>query len=620
MATELKRESIWDFQNRLLQTVVVPKTIEDLVLALQEISRQVHEWAGPAFPYPAAMQQAVTGTSDRRAVHLNRRLNSRKLLNSHIETIEAFLSGKPVQYRKGGMLKYDCGHEMAYPYEAMFLDLLLAQQKLIPGLTTIDIYPPRKLTVGRLRLLRDVQVLRGKLTEVNGRTITDDDRMESVKRLSRKISLKLDNEEANGALARSIAKADPFDKAGVFNILLPSIFYSLLSLETVPTRRRLDRTNYVKDEDSVVVSIAPQVMPLGDYWRWIKNRVTAELTIQALEFEFRTLDTRPECSPELRGTKQGQDEVDAWKRGGRRRMIRSPLNDAGSYSAKRRMAYAAIDEASPDEANFEITADGGFESIELSDCDIQPDEPSYLDIEHPIEGTDPAIESLGVEAGVNPADIVRSVCSGMTKRDRQYLRALSAIMLDAPGMSMDDAHLAVQKKLRITDKNRRQIWFRIKRSAKIAQHTTDLERDALGGHIVLRPDGTEIRLPAWAIGMLRHLQLVLDEPGKPPQLNAGAYLIAGSVHSLAKELVRREMLPEAPAIVTKNEVVHHEAHPARKDEARQVVGKSADLPAACYHGYSQAAMGRLARVLGPDLSGPGERISCRCAKCRPCPQ
>jgi hypothetical protein len=90
-------------------------------------------------------------------------------------------------------------------------------------------------------------------------------------------------------------------------------------------------------------------------------------------------------------------------------------------------------------------------------------------------------------------------------------------------MSMDDAHLAVQKKLRITAGNRRQIWFRIKRSAKIAQHTADLERDALGGHPILRrPDGTEMRLPAWAIGMLRHLQLVLDEPGKPPQLNAGA--------------------------------------------------------------------------------------------------
>jgi hypothetical protein len=307
---------------------------------------------------------------------------------------------------------------------------------------------------------------------------------------------------------------------------------------------------------------------------------------------------------------QGEAEIEAWERGpkpgnGPVELVR--FGDAEKVMS-RLGRFQAIDEASPDEANFEVSLDGefgSFDSIEASDSDYQPLDLADCDIANTIDETAPVIESLGVEAGVNPADIVRGVCSGMTKRDRQYLRALSAIMSDAPGISMDDAHLAVQKKLRITDNNRRQIWLRIKRSAKIAQHTTDLERDALGGHPILRPDGTEMRLPAWAIGMLRHLQLVLDEPGKPPQISAGAYLIAGNdEHLLLRDGRYRQDLAGTDGV-------------QRGREKREIV-VSADLPAACYHGYGQAAMGRLARVLGPDLSGPGERLSCNCPKCRLC--
>jgi len=505
---------------------------------------------------------------------------------------------------------------------------LLGDQGVVPELWYYDLAPISALTIDDLQLYRDLQIMRGVIPPAS-----EDEKLEAIRRVVRRIPSKLRKGEANDALARMIMTGDPYTKAEVRTMLLPMLAYEVLAMEQMPARRRIGRS-HIKSVSDKVAEIVPRTLTIRDYWLWFKTRLQSALEEYVLGLGFKEAGTVSPKTPELRGTMQGEAEIEAWERGpkpgnGPVELVR--FGDAEKVMS-RLGRFQAIDEASPDEANFEVSLDGefgSFDSIEASDSDYQPLDLADCDIANTIDETAPVIESLGVEAGVNPADIVRGVCSGMAKRDRQYLRALSAIMSDTPGMSMDDAHLAVQKKLGITDKNRRQIWFRIKRSAKIAQHTTDLERDALGGHPILRPDGTEIRLPAWAIGMLRHLQLVLDEPGKPPQSNAGAYLVAGSVHLLAKELVRRELetigiLSKAPigdeaaAIVTRKGVAHHGAVPTRNDEVRQVVGKSADLPAACYHGYGQAAMGRLARVLGPDLSGPGERLSCNCPKCRLC--
>ena len=475
---------------------------------------------------------------------------------------------------------------------------LLGDQGVVPELWYYDLAPISALTIDDLQLYRDLQIMRGVIPPAS-----EDEKLEAIRRVVRRIPLKLRKGEANDALARMIIAGTPYAKAEVRTMLLPMLAYEVLAMEQMPARRRIGRS-HIKSVSDKVAEIVPRTLTIRDYWLWFRTRLQSALEEYALETEYKERGTVHEKSPEFRGTKQGADEIRAWER--RHRNVRTviPIDRVtGAYFVDRKRGHSAIDEASPDEANFEIAPDGefgSFDSIKSSDLDFEPFDLAECDLANTIEGADPAIDSLGVEAGVNPADIVRGVCGGMTKRDRQYLRALSATMSDAPGMSMEDAHLAVQKKLRITAGNRRQIWLRIMRYAKIAQHTTDLERDALGGHPILRPDGTEVRLPAWAIGMLRHLQLVLDEPGKPPQLNAGAYLVAGNAEHLLKEIVR------------------YRERPTRKDEVRQVVGKSADLPAACYHGYSQAAMGRLARVLGPDLSGPGDRLSCNCPKCRLC--
>lgn len=478
---------------------------------------------------------------------------------------------------------------------------LLGEQRVVPELWYYDLAPISALTINDLQLYRDLQIVRGIIPPAS-----EDKKLEAIRRVVRRIPSKLRKGEANDALARMIMAGTPYTKAEVRTMLLPMLAYEVLGLEQTPTRRRIGRS-HIKNVSDKVVEIVPRTLTIRDYWLWFRTRLQSALEEYVLGLGFGEAGTVSPKTPELRGTMQGEAEIEAWERGpkpGNRPVELVRFGDAEKVMS-RLGRLRAIDEASPDEANFEVSLDGGFgsfDSIEASDSDYRPLDLADCDIANTIDETAPAIESLGMEAGVNPADIVRGVCGGMTKRDRQYLRALSAIMSDTPGMSIDDAHLAVQKKLRITDKNRRQIWFRIKRSAKIEQHTIDLERASRGGHPVLRPDDTEMRLPAWAIGMLRHLQLVLDEPGKLPQLSAGAYLIAGNAEHLLKQIVR------------------YQQRPTRKDEVHQEIGKSADLPAACYHGYGQEAMGRLARVLGPDLSGPGDRLVCNCPKCRLCPQ
>lgn len=423
------------------------------------------------------------------------------------------------------------------PAHRVLVYIILDRQRLIPGLRYSDIAPIARLEIETLQPYRDLQIIRGLIPPpIDIKDATKDARLAAAQRISKLIPLNLANPEANGALSRMIKRRYPYGKAGFRKLLLPSLVFESIGDESTLQDWRKG-SKWIKTLENAKAQAQPLAYPLSEYWKWLKNRT--------------------------------QSALERWV------LLENEGNPDG---------FKMIEASTYDEANPTISCDGGFDSIEISDSDYVPDSIFDCDIDNRIYDLAPAAEDLGAEIGIDAIVAMDAIQKNAGKRGKSYLAALSRIIRGNPEISSSEAHRMAREELGITDNNGRQILLRIKRAASIAQRTIDLERASQGGHPLLRPDGTEIRVPAWVIGALDKIRLLLPaEEGRPRRLNPAIYAILGNTEKVV------------------------------------VVG-GADGDHALFGDpdgvFLSPKMSRLAMVLGRDLSGPGERLTCNCPKCR----
>jgi hypothetical protein len=582
---EQKQESLHDFEQRLFATVKLPWTLEGLISCLQRIAYLIQDWyktlqwgrAGPSIQ--AIVAEDFEGSK---------------------QDIVFFIN------------------DPRTPFDRYFLDEFLSKQTLIPGLLTQDIYPASKLTLDRLQLYQDVQIFRGKIRSVDEvKLLSEREKTEAVHRLAERIPLKLANREANDALSRMIARGSPFTKMGIRDTLLPSIFTLQINKEFIPARRRVNRTQYLKTTEDKVAIVKPKVYPLLAYWEWLQDRVQADLEAYVLELEFKDVDkeTKAAMSPELRGTHQGEVELTDYKKKldqGKRQKVEIVYGADFDRLARgdRRGRNLAIDEASPDEANFEICSDRGFdeegnpvesESGKGGDLFDRTNSEAYEfaedafenDIGDQLQDLQPALEDLSKEIKVDRLIVLETIKGDLTKRDKQYLKTLSAIMRDDPGAGISNARTRARDRLKLTPVNERQIWSRIRQRSEVKARQKYFDTIGIQGHILLRPDGSEMRVPAWVFGVLRGMNLLLESGGSA-QLSPAIYIFLGN---------------DKKIITSNRQICGRRSTPDRYDKDK--FPTRADL---C--GIRPGTITRLVQTLGRDLSGPGEKIVCDCPNCR----
>ena len=468
------------------------------------------------------------------------------------------------------------------------LERFLGSQRLIPDLWYYDIAPISDLALADLQLYQDLQILRGKLGSINGtRRLTDEERLAAVRRLAEKIPLKLANREAHDELSRMMARGMPYTKNGIRNSLLPALFHDQLKNEEIPERKRINRTEYIQTPAGLIPKVKPSEYTLSTYWIWLKQGVQAALEKWVLESADKPGDkeTKRATSPALLGVSYNEwgriiSESEEYDRRRKRNQPKVEIVYESDYDLlTTRKRFSAIEEASPDEANFE------FDTFREASAEVEVDDdagrsltdmtgPDVSGFEDELLGDDWLSEShlwqdLAHEIEVDPLVVTRTIKSDLTGRQKQYWVALSKIVHDEPDIKIQEARARVNRKLRLTAGNGRQIWDRLKHAAKVRKRNEYYDSLGIRGHALLRPDGTEMRVPSFVLRLLQQQNLII-RGSRPPKLNRAIW-----------------------------------------GYLRNVCGpQKLKAPNGNY-----AAL-RILRTLGVDLSGPRE-VSCDCSRCRP---
>lgn len=474
-------------------------------------------------------------------------------------------------------------------WQSVLFDRLIEDQRIIPGLSYTDIAPISKLTLTDLQLYQDIQIFRGKLNSTDGiKQLTDEERLAAVRRLAERIPLKLAKKEAHDALSRMIARGDPYTKAGIRKILLPSLFYEQLKSEGIAQKKRINRTEWIKTFTGLTPEVRPSGYTLSTYWVWLKQGVQAALEKWVLESADKPGDreTKRATSPALLGVSYNEwgriiTESEEYDRRRKHNPPKVEIVYESDYDllTTRHKRFVAIEEASPDEANFDL------DTVREASAEVEVDDdagrsltdmtgPDVSGFEDELLGDDWLSEShlwqdLAHEIEVDPLVVTRTIKSDLTGRQKQYWVALSKIVHDEPDIKIQEARARVNRKLRLTAGNGRQIWDRLKHAAKVRKRNEYYDSLGIRGHALLRPDGTEMRVPFYILRLLQHQNLII-RGSRPPRLNRGIFGFLRNVCGPQKL--------KAPN------------------------GNYAAL--------------RILRTLGVDLSGPRE-VSCDCSRCRP---
>lgn len=489
----------------------------------------------------------------------------------------------------------DCDDRREYLARITSLEIYL--RHCIPGLDVFSLLPISELTIDKLRLYQDIQIFRGKIRTLDGiRRLSDDDRLAAVRRLAAKIPLKLANPEAHDALTRMIGRGDPYTKSQIRDALLPELFYEQLKGEKKEIRRRINRTQYIKTPQNDVAQIAPGIFPLREYWGWLQDGVQKALEAFALENESKD-------KSKIKIVYGVDYDREIWEDG--------------------QAENLAIQQGNPDEANITFDGTRGWEGVGLADDDEFAADSFEDDIGDRLEELRPSLDDLAREIKIDPVVVLDTVKSDLNPRDREYITKLLRTFKNDPGLSLPEARKRTREKMKIAQSNERQIWFRFKHYSGVKGRHKYIDAIAAPGHTLLRPDGTEMHIPAWALGLLRRLNLLLDS-GPVPQLSPAIWIILG-----------KTVIPIAPTTATTNPNPAIEPTKPQWNSFHKEM-ESANLPSSVYRGISPTThhrpksdlfemrharhwrtgtVERLVLLLGRNLEGP-KTIVCDCPRCR----
>lgn len=581
-------------------------------------------------------------------------------------------------------------------WQSVLFDRLIENQRIIPGLSYTDIAPISKLTLTDLQLYQDIQIFRGKLNSTDGiKQLTDEERLAAVRRLAERIPLKLAKKEAHDALSRMIARGDPYTKAGIRKILLPSLFYEQLKNEGIAQKKRINRTEWIKTFTGLTPEVRPSGYTLSTYWVWLKDEVQKALQFYVLELESRDpkKQSKRAASPVLLGIDYNRwgeitNETGEYEKNKRRSHepsveIISGADFGNLARNSRKRHYEAIDEASPDEANFELCSDRGFDEdgnpteaksglgSDLFDT-ANPEAYEFAEdaFESDLEGLEELqqpIEILAKEIKVDPVIVLDTVKSELKPRDRKYVTRLLKILHNSPRLSLPEARKQTREKLGIKPGNERQIWSRITHYSGVKGRQKYYDAVSAHGHALLRPDGTEMRVPAWVFGALRGMNLLLESQSGAPQLSPAIHAVLGKPERAvtAKRNITRKRIfmpavqipPSVPVVISTSNDLAVKAKPPIKlsgtaDGKRYSCGEcgrqfrewfsvtehirlqhtqkserreAAKIPPESTGvfprrsnlcGIRPGTIARLVQTLGHNLEGPGDKVSCDCPRCR----